>query len=61
MFRLAFTLHFVIGATLAGVGVIAALVSGQDTVQSILIAAGLGYVASFPLAWLVSKKLYAMR
>lgn len=58
MLRLAFTLHFVIGATTAGVGVIAALVSGQDTVQSILIAAGLGYLVSFPIAWAISKKLY---
>jgi len=58
MFRLAFTLHFVIGATLAGVGVIAALVSGQDTLQPILTGAALGYLLSFPIAWFVSKKLY---
>lgn len=61
MFRLAFTLHFVIGATLAGVAVVAALVSGQDTLRPILIAAGLGYLISFPIAWLVTKKIYNLR
>ena len=61
MFRLAFTLHFVIGATLAGVGVIAALVTGQDTLQPILIAAALGYLISFPISWVISKKLYESR
>ena len=58
MFRLAFILHFVIGATLAGVGVIAALVIGQDTLQPILLSAAVGYLISFPAAWVLSKKLY---
>ena len=58
MFRLAFILHLFIGSTLAGSAVIAALVVGQDTLTPILIAALIGFVAAFPVTWLVAKKLY---
>ncbi|SLN28638.1 hypothetical protein ROA7450_01190 [Roseovarius albus] len=57
MFRLAAILHLFIGSTLAGSGVIAALVSGFDTLYGISIAAALGFLASFPITLLVARKL----
>lgn len=58
MLRLGFILHLFIGSTLAGIGVIAALVSGYDTLYPILIAALVGYVLSFPATWAVTRSLY---
>ena len=58
MLRLAFILHLFIGSTLAGSAVIAALVSGNDTLKPILIAALVGFVVAFPVTWIVTKKLY---
>lgn len=58
MLRLGFILHLFIGSTLAGSGVIAALVSGYDTMLPILAAALIGFVAAFPATWVVTKKLY---
>lgn len=57
MLRLGFILHLFIGSTLAGSAVIAALVIGQDTLTPILIAALIGFVAAFPVTYLVTKKL----
>jgi len=58
MLRLGFILHLFIGSTLAGIGVIAALVSGYDTLYPILIAALVGYALSFPATWAVTRALY---
>ncbi len=58
MFRLALILHVFIGSTIAGSAVTAALVVGQDTAQMIVIAAAAGFLAAFPLSWVVAKKLY---
>jgi len=58
MFRLTLILHLFIGSTLAGSAVIAALVSGQDSVQVIVSAAVVGFLAAFPVSWVVAKKLY---
>ena len=58
MFRLALILHLFIGSTLAGSAIIAALVTGQDSVQMILIAAIAGFLVGFPVSWIVAKKLY---
>jgi uncharacterized membrane protein len=58
MLRLGFILHLFIGSTLAGIGVIAALVSGYDTLYPILIAALVGYVLSLPATWAVTRALY---
>ncbi len=57
MLRLGFILHLFIGSTLAGSAVIAALVTGQETLKPILIAAILGFVAAFPVTYMVTKKL----
>ncbi|KGM88892.1 hypothetical protein rosmuc_01114 [Roseovarius mucosus DSM 17069] len=61
MLRLGLILHLFIGSTLSGSAVIAALVIGQDTLQPILIAALLGFIAAFPVSYIVAKKLYALR
>ncbi|MFU8863806.1 MAG: CTP synthetase [Rhodobacterales bacterium] len=58
MLRLGFILHLFIGSTLAGIGVIAALVSGFDTLYPILITAALGFVLALPVTWLVARALY---
>ncbi|MDX5382493.1 MAG: CTP synthetase [Rhodobacterales bacterium] len=58
MLRLGFILHLFIGSTLAGVGVIAALTTGYDSLYPILIAALVGFVAAFPVTWAVTRKLY---
>ncbi|MDG1129059.1 CTP synthetase [Seohaeicola saemankumensis] len=58
MLRLGFILHLFIGSTLAGIGVIAALVTGYDSLYPILIAALLGFLAAFPVTWAVTRKLY---
>lgn len=59
MIRLALILHVFIGATLSGVGVIAALVSGQDSVAMLLLSAGAGFVLAIPVSALVARSLYA--
>mgnify|MGYP001348307228 FL=1 len=61
MLRLSLILHLFIGSTLAGSAVIAALLIGQDTLRPILIAAFLGFIAAFPVSYIVAKKLYALR
>lgn len=58
MFRLALILHLFIGSTLAGSAIIAALVTGQDSARMIVIAALVGFIAGFPVSYLVAKKLY---
>ena len=57
MLRLGFILHLFIGSTLAGSAVIAALVMGHDTMAPILIAAAIGFVAAFPVTYVVTRKL----
>ncbi|MCQ0092843.1 CTP synthetase [Roseovarius sp. M141] len=61
MWRLAGILHLFIGSTLAGSGVIAALVMGYDDMSGILIAAALGFVVSFPVTWLIARQLWQNR
>lgn len=58
MFRLASLLYSIIGASLAGTLMVAALVAGMDTAKPIIIAALLGFVAAAPVAWIVAKRLY---
>lgn len=61
MLALSLILHIFIGATLAGSAVIAALASGYDTLQPILIAAAVGFVASIPINWYVARQLSSRR
>lgn len=58
MVRLALILHLLIGSSLAGAAVIAALVLGLDTLKPILVAAAVGFVAAVPASWVVARRLY---
>jgi hypothetical protein len=57
MLRLAALLFIVIGASLAGILIVAALVAGLDTARPIVIAAALGFAAAVPVSILVARKL----
>lgn len=57
MTRLASILFSIISTTLMGVAIIVALVSGNDTLTPILIAAAIGFVAAIPVTWIVTKKI----
>ena len=57
MYRLALLLHIFIGSTLAGTGVIVALVIGKDTLMPILLSALIGFVLSIPASLLIARHL----
>jgi hypothetical protein len=57
MFRLALLLFVVIGATVAGVLIVAALVVGLDTKTPIAAAGLIGYVLAIPISWMVARQL----
>jgi hypothetical protein len=57
MARLALLLFVVIGATLAGTLIVAALVAGLDTARPIIVAAALGFAAAVPVSVLVARQL----
>ena len=57
MLRLASILYSLIGTTLAGSLVVVALTMGYDTLNPILIAAGVGFVAALPVTWVVAKAI----
>ena len=59
MLRLAMILYSLIGTTLAGSAVIAALTMGYDTLQPILIAAELAAVLAVLAMLVVARKLVA--
>ncbi|WP_417728952.1 CTP synthetase [Roseovarius sp.] len=61
MLRLGLILHLFIGSTLSGSAVVAALAIGHDTFYSILTAAILGFIAAFPVTYVVAKSLYDLR
>ncbi len=50
-------MYVVLGATLAGSFMVAALTMGMDTMQPILYAALAGFVVGLPVAWVVAKKI----
>lgn len=57
MTRLMMILFSMISTTLMGVGIVIALTTGHDTLQPILIAAAIGFVAAWPVSWLVARQL----
>ena len=59
MLRLASILHLFIGATLAGVAVIAALIFGVSSGLGLLLCAVAGFTIAFPVSWKVAQALYA--
>ncbi len=57
MLRLAALLFIVLGATLAGILIVAALVAGLDTAQPIIVAAAIGFVVAIPVSVVVARRL----
>lgn len=57
MLRLAFTLYSLIGTTLGGSFMVAALVTGYDTLVPILIAAAAGFVLAVPMSYFIAKAM----
>ncbi len=57
MFRLALILYAVIGTSLAGILMVAALTTGYDTTQPIIISAAIGFVLGLPVTWYVAKAI----
>ncbi|MGI3165290.1 CTP synthetase [Pseudooceanicola sp. 200-1SW] len=57
MLRLASILYSLISTTLAGSFVVVALVTGQDTLRPILIAAAAGFLVALPVAYLVARRI----
>lgn len=55
--RLMMILYSVIGTAMAGIGVIAVLTMGYDTLQPILVAAGVGAVLGLPASWAVARQI----
>lgn len=58
MVRLALILHMFIGCSLAGIGVIAALVTGYDQWQFMLGVAVVGFLGALPVSWFVAQQIY---
>lgn len=59
MLRLASLLYSIIGTSLAGAFIIAALVAGFDTGRGIILAAAFGAVLGLPAAWMVARAITA--
>jgi predicted PurR-regulated permease PerM len=57
MARLTLLMFSIISTSLMGVAIIFALTMGWDTLQPIVIAAAIGFVAAIPVSWLVAKQL----
>ncbi len=50
-------MYIVLGATLAGSFMVAALTMGMDTLQPVLYSALAGFVVALPVAWVIAKKI----
>lgn len=59
MFQFTMMLYSIIGTSVAGAFIVAALASGNDTLMPILIAAGLGAVVALPASYLVARAIMA--
>ena len=59
MFQFTMMLYSIIGTSVAGMFIVAALVSGNDTLMPILIAAVLGAVVALPASYLVARAIMA--
>jgi uncharacterized membrane protein YeaQ/YmgE (transglycosylase-associated protein family) len=57
MLRLASILYSLIGTTLAGSLVVVALVTGNDTLVPIIVAAAIGAVIALPVSWYVARAM----
>ncbi len=59
MLRLAGILYSLIGTTLAGSFIVAALVAGLDTLVPIVASAAVGALLAFPATWFVTRAIYS--
>lgn len=57
MIRLALIMYSLVSTTLAGSFVVAALATGNDTLQPILLAVAAGVILALPIAWFVTKAI----
>lgn len=57
MTRLMMILFSMISTTLMGVAMVVALVMGYDTLNPLLVAIGIGFVASIPASWFIAKQI----
>ncbi len=57
MTRLMLVIFSMASTALMGAFIVAALTMGKDTLQPILIAAALGFVAAIPVSWYVAKQI----
>ncbi|HBD91665.1 MAG: CTP synthetase [Rhodobacteraceae bacterium GWE1_64_9] len=57
MTRLMLVIFSMASTALMGAFIVAALTMGQDTLQPILIAAALGFVAAIPVSWFVARQI----
>lgn len=57
MLRLAAVIYALTGPTFAGILIIAALVTGFDTLGPILVAAAIGFAGAVPAARMIAQKL----
>ncbi|NBZ88217.1 CTP synthetase [Stagnihabitans tardus] len=57
MLRLTMMLYSLIGTTLAGTIMVAALTMGQVTAQALIGSAVLGFVLGLPVSWLVARAI----
>lgn len=57
MLRLASVLYSIIGATSAGVLIIAALTAGYDTLVPIVVAAVVGALLALPISYFVARAI----
>jgi hypothetical protein len=60
MLRLTMLMYSILGATLAGIGVVAALSMGYYDVMPIVVAAAVGAVVALPASWLVARQLQSL-
>jgi hypothetical protein len=57
MLRLALLMYSIVGATLAGIGVIAVLTMGRYDVPSIVTGAVIGALLAVPASWMIARAL----
>lgn len=57
MYRLALLLFIIIGASMAGILVVVAIIAGLDTKTPILVAALVGFALAVPVSYLIAQKL----
>ena len=57
MLFLTLIIHILVGTTLAGSGLIAALTLGFDSAQSLIISGAVGFLVGFPVSWFVAREI----